>query len=143
MLTNACSRQFPNRSAETPPQAPNGRLQPIASVAQLHEAIITPASDTLFNFGTNGAPDEAAWTAVRNGAIVLAESGNLLMMAGRARDAGEWMDFSQKLAQGGAAAIKAAEARDMNALSTASDRIVQVCMACHQPYRDGGRQMGK
>ncbi|HEX7136434.1 MAG TPA: hypothetical protein VF219_01235, partial [Vicinamibacterales bacterium] len=35
------------------------------------------------------------WTAIRNHAVTLAESGNLLMMVPRAKDGGEWMQRSQ------------------------------------------------
>ena len=46
----------------------------------------------------------------------LAESGNLLMMRGRARDQGEWMKDAKALVDVGAAAYKAAKAKDANAL---------------------------
>ena len=107
---------------------------------QLHEAMINPASDAIFA-GVGAPADEAAWKAIRNSAVVLAESGNMLMIAGRARDSGRWMDLSQALVDGGTAALKAAESKNTDTLMAASDWIVEVCMACHEPYRDG-RKMG-
>ena len=37
------------------------------------------------------------WTAVRNAAAVIAESGNLLLMGERWRDQGQWQELSQQL----------------------------------------------
>ena len=37
------------------------------------------------------------WAAVRDSAVVLAESGNLMMMVPRAYDGGDWMKLSQEL----------------------------------------------
>jgi cytochrome c556 len=64
------------------------------------------------------------------------------MIAGRAKDTGDWMNHSQALAEGGVAALKAAGKKDPDALLAAGE-IVPVCMACHEKYRDGGRKMGK
>ena len=52
------------------------------------------------------------------------------------------MKFSSALAEAAAAALEGAEARNVEALLDAGDRIALVCEACHEPYRDGGRKMG-
>jgi len=132
-LTTACGPQSSNQTEH--------RIQPVSSVLELHDAMINPASDAIFNAGVEAPADEAAWTTIRKNAVVLAESGNLLMMPGRARDEGRWMELSWALVEGGRAAMKAAEARKTDGLLAASDRIVETCMACHEPYRDG-RKMG-
>jgi hypothetical protein len=117
-------------------------IKPVASLMQLHEAMISPSSDAIFDVGREAPKDDRAWTAVRNHAVVLAESGNMLMLEGRAKDKGDWMKFSTALADAAAAALRAAEAKNLDALLEAGDRIVPVCEACHEPYRDGGRKMG-
>jgi len=129
-LATACTQQ-----ATTEPK-------PVASVLELHQTMITPASDVIFK-GVETPADDAAWAVVRNNAVILTESGNLLMIAGRAKDTGDWMNHSQALAEGGVAALKAAGKKDPDALLAAGDKIVPVCMACHEKYRDGGRKMGK
>ena len=129
LLASACTKQTPDR------------FQPAASVLQLHQAMIDPASDVVFK-GVETPVDDAAWAAVRNSAVILAESGNLLMIAGRAKDTGDWMNHSRALAEYGAAPLRAAEKKDPDALLAAGDKIVAVCMDCHEKYR-GGRKMGK
>ena len=93
-LLMGCSTAPPGSSAMPP-------FAPIASTKQLMEWVIDPAADvvwdsvktTITEAGTKEiAPSTIEeWEAVRNGAAVLAESGNLLMMDGRARDRDRWM----------------------------------------------------
>ncbi len=103
--------------------------------------MITPASDALFDTGREAPGTDQEWSAVRNHALILAESGNLLMLGSRARDRGEWMTRSRALVDAAAAALKAAEAKDPDALEEANGRIVVACEDCHAPYRDKGRKM--
>ena len=117
-------------------------IKPIATIMQLHEAMISPASDAIFDVGRDAPKDDRAWDAVRNNTVILAESANMLMVDGRAKDKGDWMKFSAALADAAAAALKAAQSKNLDALLEAGDQIVPVCEACHEPYRDGGRKMG-
>lgn len=114
----------------------------VASIKQLQEAMISPASDTIFNVGRSAPQTEADWLTVRNAAVILAEAGNLFMLEGRAKDTGQWMELAGALVDAGTAALRATDARDVNGVLDAGDRIAEVCEACHQPYRDGGRAMG-
>jgi len=75
-----------------------------------------------------------AWDAVRNSAVVVAESGNLLMMPPRARDQAEWMTLSLGMIKAGQRAIKAAEARDTSAVFSAGADLYDTCVACHARY---------
>jgi hypothetical protein len=77
-------------------------------------------------------PEE--WTAVRNAAIFLAESGNLLMIPPRAKDGGDWMTYSRELIDASEAAIRAADARDRDGLLNAGGDINDKCMQCHEHY---------
>ena len=126
--------------AATAAQSPT--IKPVASVGQLHEAMINPSSDAIFDVGRSAPETEAEWTAVRNGAVILAESSNLLMLEGRAADNGPWMEMSREMLDAAAMALAAAETEDLDGVIEAGGRIVEVCEACHEPYRDGGRKMG-
>jgi len=74
------------------------------------------------------------WTAVRNAALALAESGNLLMMVPRAKDGEDWMKYSRELVDVSEAAVKAAEARDVKRLFEVGGEINEKCMQCHEQY---------
>jgi cytochrome c556 len=126
-------------------QAPAEPFPPAASVKQLMLDLIHPSSnDILLAIYRGGPKDEKEWAAVRRAAITLAESGNLLMMRGRARDQGDWMKDAKLLVDAGNAAYKAAQAKDGNALAALAGALDASCTTCHKQYRpnvfpkDGG-----
>ena len=125
-------------------RAPQGGVRTLANVLQLHELLISPASDAVFNASTDPPTDDKGWTAARNQALVLAESSNLLMVGSRVRDIFIQLalKMSRALVDAAALAASAAEKKDAMALESAADAITVACMDCHRPYRDGGRQMG-
>jgi hypothetical protein len=130
LLAASCSRQ--------------PAFQPVGNVKQLMVAAVAPSADVLFDsVGTivsvSGVEEIAPkndeeWANVRNHALVLAESGNLLMMDGRAKDRGDWMKGSQALVAAGVSALKAAEAKDAAALLEAGGALDAVCDQCHTKY---------
>jgi cytochrome c556 len=64
--------------------------------------------------------------------MTLAESGNLLIMRNRAT---AWMNDAKKLIDVGAAACKAAQAKDAKALAALADPLDASCTACHKQFR--------
>ena len=107
-----------------------------ASMKQLMLDLIYPASNEILLAVNRGGPaDEKDWAAARRAAVTLAESGNLLLMPDRARDAGEWTRDARILADAGAAAYKAAQAKDAKALAAAAESLDAACTACHKQYR--------
>jgi cytochrome c553 len=123
-------------------RAPATGVRTLATVLQLHELLISPASDAVFNAASDPPTDAKGWTAARNQALVLAEASNLLMVGSRVRDNDNWMKMSRALVDAAALAASAADKKDAKALETATDSITVACMECHRPYRDQGRQMG-
>jgi hypothetical protein len=121
-----------------PAQAPPGQglpLQRVGTISELMVDIIYPASDAVFYITTREPKDEAGWNELRGKALMLAESANLLLMPGRARDQDRWMADSKLLLDAGAAAFRAAKRKDVDALSALSDQLYQSCVTCHQHYR--------
>lgn len=123
-------------------RAPATGVRTLATVLQLHELLISPASDAVFNAASDPPTDAKGWMAARNQAVLLAESGNLLMVGARVRDNINWMTMSRALVDAAVLAVTAAEKNDAKALEAATDSITVACMECHRPYRDQGRQMG-
>jgi hypothetical protein len=121
-------------------------FKPVADVKQLMQGAIDPNADVIWEAtgsivskeGTeNRRPkNQEEWDAVRNSAIVLAEAGNLLMMAPRAKDGDVWMKRSQEMIDAGLAAWKAAEAKNVDQLFTIGGDIYEACSHCHQEYMD-------
>ncbi|MSV28878.1 MAG: hypothetical protein EXQ52_09060 [Bryobacterales bacterium] len=75
------------------------------------------------------------WLAVEQSATVLTEAGNLLMMEGRAKDTGRWMERARALREAGASLHQAAKARDVAAVFERGGNLFDTCQGCHFEYR--------
>ena len=121
-------------------------FRPLADNKLLMQAMIDPSADLVWDAvktidSKEGTEEirpktEEAWTAVRNAAVTLAESGNLLMMVPRAKDGGEWMKRSQELINTGEAAIRAIDAKNADRLFTVGGDIYEACSNCHRQYME-------
>jgi cytochrome c556 len=117
-------------------QSPTEAFPPAANVKQLMLDLIHPSSnDILLAIFRGGPKDEKDWAVIRRSAVTLAESGNMLMQRGRARDQGDWMKDARLLVDVGNAAYKAAQAKDADALASLSGAIDASCTTCHKQYR--------
>ncbi len=99
--------------------------------------LIYPASDAIFYVERTPPSNQKEWNDLKSQALMLAESGNLLMMEGRARDQGDWMKDVRMLVDAGAGAYKAANAKDLPAIVALNDPLYAACVTCHQQYRPG------
>lgn len=139
-LTAAIAAAGCSRGTEPPP------FKPVADNKTLMSAVIDPNADILWDsvktiMTVDGTEEirphsEAEWTALHNSAVVLAESGNLLMMVPRAKDTDQWMKAAQALVDTSEAAMKAIDGRNAEQLFTAGGDIYNACSSCHQKYMD-------
>lgn len=119
-------------------------FEPVADVQQLMLAVLEPAAEVYWDAvgwivdstGTQEIRPTTIeeWEAVRNAAYVMAESGNLLMMEGRAVDDGPWIGMSQAMIEVSQRALAAAEARDEAAVFELGGQVYQACTGCHATY---------
>lgn len=116
-------------------QAPAPSFQNVGSMSQLMINIIYPTSDAVFYVDRDEPKTEVQWNALANQALMLAESGNLLLMPGRARDQENWAKDAKMMIAAGSAAFKAARAKDIEAVRAVNDQLYQSCVSCHQQYR--------
>jgi hypothetical protein len=117
---------------------------PVTTVDQLMDSVIAHAAEVYWDavsviVDANGVTEKAPqtdeeWEAVWSAAISLAESGNLLMMAPRAVDDGEWMQMSAAMVRVGVEAAAAAEAKDPDRVLEVGEQVYNVCLACHTRY---------
>ena len=118
--------------------------KPVADVKQLMQAVVDPSADVVWQsvatIFTKGHTEERRprtkeeWDNVRTHAMMLSESGNLLMMPPRAKDGGDWMKMAQSLVDTAAVALRAAEAKDADALLNVGGTIDEACETCHKKY---------
>ena len=55
-------------------RAPQTGIRTLVTDLQLHELLISPASDAVFNASTDPPTDDKGWTAARNQALILADA---------------------------------------------------------------------
>jgi hypothetical protein len=112
--------------AQAPPQT---------TTKQLMLDMIHPAANDILLFVNRGAPkSEQEWAVARRSGLTLAESGNLLLMPGRARE-GDWTKDAKTLADVGTAAYQAAQAKDFPSLAGLTDALDASCTTCHKQFR--------
>jgi hypothetical protein len=121
---------------------------PLKSVATLEEVMhhmIIPNAEVVWDavgtIYTVGNVEEIRprtveeWMAVERSATVLTEAGNLLMMEGRAKDTGQWMERAKALREAAASVHEAAKARDVAAVFERGGHLFDACQGCHFAYR--------
>jgi len=162
---------FAANAGGSPAAASPERQTPVATIQDLMAALVDPAADALWaavSSTTTAAGTEekqprtdAEWLAVRREALVLIESGNLLLVPGRrvadpgrktedadipgietpahiqraiAADPARFVASVRGLRAAGLAALSAVDARDPVALTAAGGQLDAACEACHLHY---------
>lgn len=78
------------------------------------------------------------WQKLVHASAILAESGNLLMIPGRAggteERAADWYSYSQAMIDTGNLLLKAAQEQDKQAIFDLGGQLYQICVACHNRY---------
>jgi hypothetical protein len=163
-LAIACNRAEQPAPAQAPaaPQA-----KPYANLARVMRGIPFPASNIIFDTqtadpgavkepgDTTGAGASAqfsgvygGWQAVENAAYALQETANLIMIPGRMcengkpvpNDQADFQKWAANLADAGAAALKAAQSKNLDAMVDVSGTVSDACAMCHEKYRDTPNQ---
>ena len=147
-----CAMLLVGCDASTPPPAaaPTSAAPPFhttLTTKQLMSWVIDPTADTIWNsVGTTvsekGTEEhqprtDEEWAVMRNAAAVLVESGNLLMLDGRAVDKDHWMATARGMSDAAATVLEAAEVKDVQAYFDAGGALYESCTACHSRYLIG------
>ena len=130
-------------SALTAQDASSG-MTPVATVRQIMTQLTSPASEVVFSAVLtvsspagveNIAPkDDEEWQKVVDNAAMLVESGNLLLMGDRVQDQGDWIKMTHALIEASIVSMKAAKAKDVDALYDSFDGLYLSCENCHLKY---------
>jgi hypothetical protein len=151
------------KAAVSPP------LRPVATIKEIMDALVDPQSDVIFEavatILTKSGTEERAprtdadWEAVRKGALLLIEGGNLLMVPGRHaagpgaksevpgvelepaeiealinKNPGLFVRRAQGVVGAAIVALRAIEAKDVQGLSNAAGALDAACESCHSDF---------
>jgi len=161
-FAGGCGQSPHGESAETSANGPAANVQsaPLMTVNQLMHAILFPLGNTVFwaqsedpaTLARDPMPSSSpnpltglygGWQAVENSALGLAESADLLLIAGRTCSNGEvvnvddadWIRFVGDYREKSVAAYEAALTKNQDAMVDASGFLSESCLACHRVYR--------
>lgn len=122
-------------------------MPPFETTVDMHDLmnnVLDPAADEIWeSVGTvitlEGTFEKAPasddeWLALKGSAMRLAESGNLLLLPSRSGDNPDWIKHSLSLIEQSKRALKAAEAKDKDAIFTIGGDIYDVCTNCHKQF---------
>ena len=116
-------------AADAPPT-----IEHLATNRQVMLGLTIPASDVVFQAGSKGPPDDAEWDRIVANAVMLAESGNLMLTGPRDLKQPEWTQFARELVARSKVAAEAAGKHDVDAVLEAGNGIYEVCENCHNKY---------
>jgi hypothetical protein len=119
-------------------------ITPVASVLQIMNVLTNPASEIVFSAvltvsSSRGVENispktDREWQTVEDNAALLVESGNLLLIGTRVRDKGDWTRLTRQFVEASIVSMKAAKARNVNALYASYDELYLTCERCHLKY---------
>jgi hypothetical protein len=105
------------------------------------ETTVEPVSNKVFDAAAwengvqvGGPNTDDDWKMVEANALMLAETGNLLLMGSRMKDQTGWVTRTQAMMDAANEAAKAAAAKDTDAVFNAGTKIYQACTGCHLQY---------
>lgn len=123
---------------------PGPPFKPMADVKELMVSMVDPAADVFWDSVGTVISEEGVdewyprtdeeWAKVRHSAVVIMESGNLLMIGPRARDNEVWMEMSRGLVDAGIAALAAVDSKDPEAVFAVGETVYVACDRCHERY---------
>ena len=119
-------------------QAPAGNAgPPIDTMSDLMTSLVyPPTNNILLSIYRGGPQNDADWATIQRNAVLLAESGNVLLMRAPAgANQADWARDAKALVDAGAAVYKAARAKDTNTLLTTDQAINASCVTCHKHFR--------
>ena len=120
------------------------QFQVVATNDQVMDAIIIPNAQAIWDsvVYTNGElvaspKTDDDWYNLQMNGYALAEAGNLLKIPPRAREDADWHQWATDLTTKARDVIRAAEAKDIQAMLVSGGEVYNVCTDCHRKYVTG------
>ena len=114
------------------------KLEPVAETKLLMEGLADPNLKGVEKLLKDRPKDAAAWTYARGQALILAETGNLLLIRPPKNQGGAeetWMTGATELRTAAAKLARAAADQDFVASRAALAGVANACNHCHKNFR--------
>jgi hypothetical protein len=86
---------------------------------------------------------EQEWKNVKDAAVTITESANLLLIPARLQGGDQWLQFTKELIAQGERMIAAAEKKSPDDVFNVGADLYDACVNCHTNYMPGVREMYK
>jgi hypothetical protein len=152
-------------AAQAPPRQPAAQpvIKPDATLAQLMRGLMFPNSNIIFDVQTNDPGVEkqlsddvtrgalatfaniySGWEVVQNAAMVLQEAPDLILKPGRLCSNGkpvpleraDFRKYALGLREAAGIVLKAAQEKNQEKASDATNQLIEACLNCHVVYRN-------
>jgi hypothetical protein len=128
------------REGPREPARPAPKPEAVAETRLLMEGLNAANFKGLDRLLRDKPADAEAWTYVRGQALLIAETGNLLMLRPPKNEGHDaWMDQSAELRETATALAKSAAARDFDKSQRGLISVANVCNRCHLTFRSSVR----
>ena len=118
----------------------NDGTQPLLTVKEIMNAIVTPTTATIW--GAYQLETDAEWLEIQNAALTVIAAGNLLASGGAgpgeqmSATEADWQRYNSQMIAAAREVIAAVAQKDEAALSSAgNDSLYPPCESCHQQYQ--------
>jgi cytochrome c553 len=101
------------------------------------EYVFEPTYKRLKPAIASAPADNKGWKAIKADSLILAESGNLLLIRQPEKDATDWVKHSTQVRDTGGKLYEAAKAKDYAAARKHYESMIQNCNACHKQFANG------
>jgi hypothetical protein len=127
------------QSQTTPPRNKERvevRLEPVAETSLLMEGMAQPNFRGLNRILKEKAPDQDGWVHARGQSLLLAETGNLLMLRPPKNQGQDiWYRHATALRDTSTKLARLTAARDLARSRTTLAEVANTCNQCHQTFR--------
>jgi hypothetical protein len=113
------------------------KLEAVAETRLLMEGLANPNLRALGKLLGDKPKEDEAWTFARGQALLIAETGNLLLLRPprNANSEEPWMSHSMELRESAATLARATAAKDYQKSRAALAGVANACNRCHQTFR--------
>lgn len=145
----ACTpAKAPETTAATAPAPAAAPITLPVSINEVMVALVDHASEPLWQDSYQAPTTDDRWLEVQYNAYQMAIAGKLIQLPGQGPNDSEWVadpDWiikANEMSAAGMQALEAAKAKDVDALNTAGDRLVEACESCHKKFKPALPSMG-
>lgn len=116
---------------------------PVDDMHHFMEYISQPAYEQLKTALAQEPADRQAWSPIKSGAMILAESSILVTMRAPEENAEIWREISKQVHRHGADLYQAARRRKFDEAKNHYSKMIDNCNRCHSKFADGEHQLEK